>query len=81
PNAYPNLYPETAKRRRLKMPELNQLNRALNFAEVELGFIPDEAMQEAMRCLECACQANTDCKLRDYATEYKVDGKTLVQTQ
>ncbi|MGI2114180.1 formate dehydrogenase subunit alpha [Shewanella frigidimarina] len=81
PNAYPNLYPETAKRRRLKMPELNQLNRALNFAEVELGFIPDEAMKEAMRCLECACQANTDCKLRDYATEYKVDGKTLDQTQ
>ncbi|QDE32335.1 formate dehydrogenase subunit alpha [Shewanella polaris] len=78
---YPDLYPEIAKRPRLKMPELSQLNRTLNFAEVELGFVPDEAMKEAMRCLECACQANTDCKLRDYATEYKVDGKTLDQTQ
>ena len=79
-DTYPALYPDTPKRPRLKMPELHQLNRTLNFAEVELGFIPDEAMQEAMRCLECACQANTDCKLRDYATEYKVDGATLDQT-
>lgn len=78
-NTYPELYPDTSKRPRLKMPELNQLTRTVNFAEVELGFKPDKAMQEAMRCLECACQANTDCKLRDYATEYKVDSNSIEQ--
>jgi len=29
-------------------------------------------MREAARCLECGCQANTDCQLRDFATEYEV---------
>ncbi|MCU7369394.1 4Fe-4S binding protein [Paucibacter sp. O1-1] len=77
-NTYPELYPDTSKRPRLKMPELNRLTRTVNFAEVELGFKPDKAMQEAM-CLECACQANTDCKLRDYATEYKVDSNSIEQ--
>ncbi|WOT05693.1 formate dehydrogenase subunit alpha [Shewanella youngdeokensis] len=66
------LYPNVEQQPRSKMPELTTLQRALNFSEVELGFAPDEAMKEAARCLECACQANTDCKLRDYATEYKV---------
>ncbi|MFT5790367.1 MAG: formate dehydrogenase major subunit, partial [Shewanella sp.] len=59
------LYPDTEQQLRSKMPELAKLQRALNFSEVELGFAPDEAMKEAARCLECACQVNTDCKLRD----------------
>ncbi|QQX81033.1 formate dehydrogenase subunit alpha [Shewanella sp. KX20019] len=71
------LYPDTQRQLRSKMPELAKLQRALNFSEVELGFAPDEAMKEAARCLECACQANTDCKLRDYATEYKVKAAEL----
>ncbi len=75
------LYPEVKAEPRVQMPELGKLARALNFDEVELGFIPDTAIKEAARCLECACQANTDCKLRDYATEYKVDGSSLDQSQ
>lgn len=71
------LYPHTSARPRLKMPELTAVQRLLNYSEVELGFSPDAAMQEAARCLECACQANTDCKLRDYATEYRVDATAL----
>ncbi|PKG74133.1 formate dehydrogenase subunit alpha [Shewanella sp. GutCb] len=71
------LYPDTEQQLRSKMPELAKLQRALNFSEVELGFAPDEAMKEAARCLECACQVNTDCKLRDYATEYKVKAVEL----
>lgn len=71
------LYPDSQYEPRSKMPELAKLQRALNFSEVELGFAPDEAMKEAARCLECACQANTDCKLRDYATEYKVKAPEL----
>ncbi|WP_313885101.1 4Fe-4S binding protein, partial [Vibrio harveyi] len=37
------------------------------------GFANIDAIREAERCLECGCQANTDCKLRDFATEYKVE--------
>ncbi|WBJ94464.1 formate dehydrogenase subunit alpha [Shewanella sp. MTB7] len=72
-----DLYPHTKVEAKAKMPELNLSQRLGSFSEVELGFANDEAMKEAARCLECACQANTDCKLRDYATEYKVDSKSL----
>ncbi|GAM72055.1 NAD-dependent formate dehydrogenase alpha subunit [Vibrio sp. JCM 19236] len=52
------------------MPELSSTQREQSFAEVELGFDNAEAMAEAARCLECGCQANTNCDLRDYSTEY-----------
>ncbi|NKF49333.1 formate dehydrogenase subunit alpha [Shewanella sp. WXL01] len=74
---YPNIKPQA----RYKMSELSAIERELNFNEVEQGFEPDDAMKEAARCLECACQANTDCKLRDYATEYHVDSKQLNASQ
>lgn len=53
------------------MPELTSSQREQSFAEVELGFNNAEAMAEAARCLECGCQANTNCDLRDYSTEYQ----------
>lgn len=71
------LYPDIKQQSKAKMLELGLNERSFNFNEIELGFEPDQAMQEAARCLECACQVNTDCKLRDYATEYKVDSTTL----
>ncbi|EIV8492286.1 formate dehydrogenase subunit alpha [Vibrio vulnificus] len=52
------------------MPELTSQQREQSFEEVELGFDNAEAMAEAARCLECGCQVNTSCDLRDYATEY-----------
>ncbi|MGI3072942.1 formate dehydrogenase subunit alpha [Vibrio alginolyticus] len=55
------------------MPELTPAQREQSFAEVELGFDNEEAMKEAARCLECGCQANTDCALRDYSTEYEAE--------
>lgn len=55
------------------MPELTPTQREQSFAEVELGFDNEEAMKEAARCLECGCQANTDCALRDYSTEYEAE--------
>ncbi|MBQ4889547.1 formate dehydrogenase subunit alpha [Shewanella sp. MMG014] len=76
-----DLYPSTKPEARYKMAELTAIERQLNFNEVEQGFEHSEAMKEAARCLECACQANTDCKLRDYATEYHVDAKALDTTQ
>ncbi|MGF1788585.1 formate dehydrogenase subunit alpha [Photobacterium swingsii] len=61
------------KMMRSVMPELTTQERELSFAEVETGFSNEDAIREAERCLECGCQANTDCKLRDFATEYKVE--------
>ncbi|EKN4540617.1 FAD-dependent oxidoreductase, partial [Vibrio parahaemolyticus] len=55
------------------MPELTPAQREQSFAEVELGFDNEEAMKEAARCLECGCQANTNCALRDYSTEYHAE--------
>lgn len=53
------------------MPELSAEQREQSFEEVELGFSNADAIEEAQRCLECGCQANSQCDLRDYATEYQ----------
>ncbi len=50
----------TAKERmaipRAKMPEQNPHARAANFEEVPLGLTPEQAMEEAKRCLDCRTQ-------------------------
>ncbi len=69
--------PEKVQQTRAKMPELALDSRNEGFDEIELGFKEEIALAEAARCLECGCQANTDCKLRDYASEYRVDGKEI----
>ena len=76
-NLSAHLYPDIERQPKFKMPELSLQLRDLNFKEIELGFEPDLAMQEAARCLECACQANTRCDLRDYASRYRVDNAAL----
>lgn len=67
-----SLYPASKVEPRVKMAELPAAERLQSFAEVELGFSQEQALREAARCLECACQSNKDCKLRHYATEYKI---------
>ncbi|MFA0085244.1 formate dehydrogenase subunit alpha [Vibrio sp. 10N.261.51.F12] len=47
------------------------------YKEVELDIDSERAISEAARCLECGCQANTQCDLRDYATEYQVDYREI----
>ncbi len=44
--------------------------RRQSFAEVETGFSPEQARQEASRCQECGCRAAPDCRLRQYASRY-----------
>ncbi|MGL5197822.1 MAG: FAD-dependent oxidoreductase, partial [Aeromonas veronii] len=63
------------------MPHLADQDREGSFAEVERGLSDADARSEASRCLECGCQANTDCALRDYATEYKVEQSALDTSQ
>jgi glutamate synthase (NADPH/NADH) small chain len=52
PNVIPNK--ERIKKPRQHMPERDALVRARNFEEVNLGFDPSLATEEALRCLACA---------------------------
>ncbi|WP_172379744.1 formate dehydrogenase subunit alpha [Vibrio sp. Vb339] len=67
----PEQYQSIQRMARKIMPELTPEQREQSFDEVETGFENADAIAEAARCLECGCQANTDCDLRDYSTEYK----------
>ncbi|MFH0227055.1 formate dehydrogenase subunit alpha [Vibrio furnissii] len=66
-----------AKRRRIDFPHLPPLHRRKNFSEVELDPGDLAVRMEAARCLECGCQANTQCDLRTYASAYQVDAAHL----
>jgi heterodisulfide reductase subunit A len=53
-------YPEKA---RLKMAEMPVEKRIKSFAEVELGFTPEQAQEEAKRCLACGvCSECRECE-------------------
>jgi formate dehydrogenase major subunit len=70
-------FPQRLRQPKAKMAELALDLRHQGFDEIELGFSEEIAIAEAARCLECGCQANTDCQLRDYASEYRIDGKHI----
>ncbi|WP_116871846.1 formate dehydrogenase subunit alpha [Vibrio splendidus] len=67
----PEQYKSIQRMARKIMPELTPEQREQSFEEVETGFDNADAIAEAARCLECGCQANTNCVLRDYSTKYK----------
>ncbi|HEY6944357.1 MAG TPA: NADPH-dependent glutamate synthase [Candidatus Acidoferrum sp.] len=58
PPLAPSLNPLTLKERmkvpRQAMPEQDAMQRSSTFTEVNLGYSPELARQEALRCLECA---------------------------
>ena len=64
PVAKKSLNPMPLKERikvpRQLMPEQAAEERAHNFTEVNLGYSPELAQQEAVRCLECAKPTCTD---------------------
>ncbi|MBL6990597.1 MAG: formate dehydrogenase subunit alpha [Bacteriovoracaceae bacterium] len=62
---------------RTNNPELPPKIRRKSFEEVERPRAEENATSEAARCLECGCAVNTNCDLRDYATEYSVDNSTF----
>ena len=43
-----------------------------NFEEIVKGYTPEQAREEASRCLECGCHDYFECKLVDYANQYDV---------
>ena len=59
---------------RPEMPQLSAEERKGNFSEViPDGYTPEEAEQEANRCLECGCHDYFECKLIDLAHQYDVE--------
>ena len=60
------------------MPVLPPEERLSGFAEVELGYRPEDVSRESARCLECGCSAMFSCDLRRLATEYGADAKTFL---
>ena len=57
---------------RSPMNHLSAEERKNNFKEVNLGFSPEDAVKDAMRCLECGCHDVFECKLYTYANQYDV---------
>ncbi len=57
---------------RPKMDQLEAEERKDNFTEVVFGYDEEQAMADAKRCLECGCHDYFECKLIDFANEYKV---------
>jgi formate dehydrogenase major subunit len=63
-----------APQERKEMPTLEPETRN-NFNEVELGYEPDAAMKETLRCMECGCTELHTCDLKKYATRYQAEQK------
>ncbi|SDY80283.1 molybdopterin-dependent oxidoreductase [Tindallia californiensis] len=66
---------ETANRP--PMAHLSPEFRRQNFEEVGLGFTPEQAVEDAKRCLECGCHDYFECKLLEYANDYHVEPDRL----
>lgn len=64
--------------KRLIMPELPIAEAKSSFREVELGYSEEAAIAEATRCLECGCQVNETCSLREYCTDYQVNAAHFI---
>ena len=45
----------------------------------EAGFLPEEALEEAARCLGCDCRKMDSCRLRYYADLYGVDSRRVAR--
>ena len=67
-----SLYALYEKRPRASMPSLSVSKRTGGFEEIEKGLSENDAIAEALRCLECGCQEGFSCALRDGCTEYGV---------
>ncbi|HSR32397.1 MAG TPA: NAD(P)-binding protein [Anaerolineae bacterium] len=52
------------KEARVSMPKLSHNARIADFAEVELGFVQEQAVAEALRCLSCGiCSECRECEI------------------
>ena len=66
-------FADQEKHARVKMPHRDPAVRRKDFKEVNLGLSEEDARREARRCLECGCMDVFECKLLDYANQYRVN--------
>jgi len=55
---------------KVKMPMLPYEQRQRNFRLIEEGYLREQAMREAARCLQCACPAAGQCDLQKYSIDH-----------
>lgn len=60
------------RRERPVMPQLSAEERKNNFKEIVHGYPKEDAVAEAMRCLECGCREFFKCRLLKTANEYDI---------
>ncbi len=63
--------------KRIKPVHRDPAERRHDFLEIAGRMTPEQARQEANRCLECGCQDYFECKLIKYASDYSVDPRQL----
>jgi glutamate synthase (NADPH/NADH) small chain len=63
-------YKKKSAAERVSVPELSPEKRRENFLEVVTGYTEELARKEALRCLQCRCNAIADCRLRELASSY-----------
>jgi formate dehydrogenase major subunit len=66
------------KTSRAKMAIRDAKIRKNDWEEIELGLKPDQVYNEAIRCLECGCQAFYECDLQVQSTQYEVTQKNYL---
>jgi formate dehydrogenase major subunit len=73
-------FADKEKMPRMKMSRRCPDERKKDFLEIDSSLTEEEAKKEASRCLDCGCHDYFECKLINYANQYKVqpekyDGK------
>lgn len=68
-----SLFADVERAERIEPEFMEPEMRKRNFAEVDLGFSPQEAIEEAARCMSCGCQDLFECKLKSYMNDYQID--------
>ncbi|NTW68601.1 MAG: FAD-dependent oxidoreductase [Chlorobiaceae bacterium] len=63
-------YQRKSPAERVPLPELVPEERTKSFDEVVTGYTAESAREEALRCLQCRCNAIEDCRLRELASRY-----------
>ncbi len=63
-------YSKSVHSERVERPELPPSKRTASFSEVTAGYTEAMAHAEALRCLQCRCNAINDCRLRELASRY-----------
>jgi glutamate synthase (NADPH/NADH) small chain len=63
-------YAKASPATRVALPELPPAERTESFGEVVTGYTTQLARAEALRCLQCRCNAINECRLRELASRY-----------